>query len=92
MITIYEWSGSLLGLLGAFLLALNNPRISRFGWIGFILANFAMILFAVSIHRNGLLLQQSGFLFTSLLGVYRSTWRGTNKAPVLTVTTTVEIE
>lgn len=72
MITFFEWTGSLLGLLGAFLLALNKPGLARFGWLGFILANFAMIVFAVSIHRDGLLLQQAGFLFTSLLGFWRS--------------------
>ena len=62
MITMYEWTGSILGLLGAFLLALNKPSIARFGWLGFLLANVAMILFAISIERNGLLLQQCGFL------------------------------
>ncbi|WP_034303054.1 hypothetical protein [Herbaspirillum sp. RV1423] len=72
MITMYEWTGSILGLLGAFLLALNKPALARFGWLGFLLANFAMILFAISIERNGLLIQQCGFLFTSLLGFWRS--------------------
>lgn len=68
---VFEWTGTVLGLLGAFLLA-TNSRISRYGWVAFLVANFAMIGFAVGIHANGLLLQQVGFMATSLLGLYRT--------------------
>ena len=50
MNTMLEWSGSLLGLVGAFLLA-TNSRVSRYGWIAFLAANVFMICFAVAIHR-----------------------------------------
>ena len=66
-----EWTGALLGLLGAFLLA-TNTRASRYGWYAFLGANAAMIGFAVSIDAKGLLLQQIGFTCTSILGLYRS--------------------
>ena len=66
-----EWAGSLLGLLGAFLLA-THTRVSRYGWLAFLAANLAMIGFAIGIGRYGLLLQQTGFMFTSLLGIYRA--------------------
>lgn len=75
-LTIYEWAGSLLGLLGAFLLA-TNSSISCYGWVAFFLANIAMVIFAAGIRRHGLLIQQLGFTGTSLLGLYRSgllTW------------------
>lgn len=65
-----EWSGSLLGLLGAFLLA-TNTKASKFGWFAFLAANVAMIAFAMLIDARGLLLQQVGFTATSLLGIYR---------------------
>ena len=71
MNTMLEWSGSLLGLVGAFLLA-TNSRVSRYGWIAFLAANVFMICFAVAIHAYGLLAQQIGFTGTSLLGLYRS--------------------
>ncbi len=71
LLTTFEWSGSLLGLLGAFLLATNSSA-SRYGWHAFLAANLAMIGFAVGIDANGLLLQQLGFLGTSCLGLYRS--------------------
>ena len=71
MITCLEWAGSLLGLLGAFLLA-THTRISRYGWLAFLAANIAMIAFAFAISRYGLLAQQVGFTGTSLLGLYRT--------------------
>ena len=65
-----EWVGAILGLLGAFLLAINT-RVSKFGWFAFLGANFFMIAFAARIGAHGLLLQQLGFLATSCLGLYR---------------------
>lgn len=76
---IYEWSGSLLGLAGAFLLA-THSRVSRYGWHTFLLANVAMIVFALQITAWGLLVQQVGFMATSVLGLARS--RATSNAPV----------
>jgi hypothetical protein len=70
-VTAFEWSGSLLGLLGAFLLA-TNSRVSRWGWAAFLGANVAMIGFALQIQAHGLLLQQIGFTMTSCLGWYRA--------------------
>jgi hypothetical protein len=71
MLHVYEWSGSILGLAGAFLLA-THSALSRLGWVLFLAANLAMIAFAAGIGAYGLLLQQLGFTVTSLLGIYRS--------------------
>lgn len=71
MVLFLEWSGSLLGLLGVFLLA-TNSKVSRYGWVAFFVANLAMVGFAFFIERHGLLVQQLGFTATSLLGLYRS--------------------
>jgi len=71
LIAFLEWAGSIAGLLGAFLLA-THTRVSRFGWLAFLAANLAMIGFALGIDRYGLLLQQLGFMGTSLLGIYRA--------------------
>ena len=68
---ICEWSGSALGMLGAFLLA-RNTRISPYGWVAFLAANVAMIGWAWSIQAIPYLLQQIVFTATSLLGIYRS--------------------
>lgn len=53
-----EWSGSLLGLTGALLLA-TNSRLSRYGWLAFLIANFCMLGFAVGGRHWGLLTQQA---------------------------------
>ena len=50
LIDALEWAGSLLGLLGAFLLA-THTRVSRYGWLAFLAANLAMIGFAIGIGR-----------------------------------------
>lgn len=71
MVSAFEWSGSLLGLLGAFLLA-THSHLSRYGWLAFIGANIAMIAFASAIGAYGLLVQQLGFTCTSLLGLHRA--------------------
>ena len=71
MLDLLEWTGALCGLFGAFLLA-TNTRISKYGWLAFLMANLALISFSLSIDRYGLLLQQVGFMATSLLGLYRS--------------------
>jgi hypothetical protein len=75
-----EWAGAILGLLGAFLLA-THTRFSRYGWWAFLAANIALGAFAIGIGRNGLLLQQVGFVATSLLGIFRS-WK-TGQKPSL---------
>ena len=66
-----EWSGCILGLLGAFLLA-TNTEVSRYGWLAFLAANLAMIGFARGMQAHGLLLQQIGFMGSSCLGLYRT--------------------
>lgn len=71
LIDTFEWAGSILGLLGAFLLA-THTRLSRYGWLAFFAANLAMIVFALGIDRYGLLVQQIGFMGTSVLGLYRA--------------------
>ena len=75
-IHIFEWAGSLFGLLGALLLAINNRRFSRYGWVAFLVANIAMFAFAIQIQANGLLLQQIGFAFTSVIGLYQTGFFG----------------
>lgn len=70
-LSILEWSGALMGLTGAFLLA-THTRVSRYGWLWFLAANLAMAGLAIGIGRYGLLVQQVGFTATSLLGIWRA--------------------
>jgi hypothetical protein len=68
---VLEWSGSIIGMLGAALLASHGPR-ARFGWLCFLLANVCLIAWSVRVAAHGLLLQQLVFSCTSVLGLKRS--------------------
>ena len=63
-----DWGGCALGLLGAFLLA-TNTRLSRWGWVAFLISNVAWILYAIATGAWALLIQQAGFTVTSLIGL-----------------------
>lgn len=67
----YEWLGAVLGLLGAYLLATNSV-VSPYGWVAFLLANFAMLRYALGAKARGLFVQQLGFVGSSALGCYRA--------------------
>ncbi|WP_245538816.1 hypothetical protein [Thiobacillus denitrificans] len=69
-VRIVEWFGSLTGLLGAGLLALNAD-FSGWGFAAFLVSNFAWIAFGVMSKSWGLVTMQVGFTATSILGMYR---------------------
>jgi hypothetical protein len=71
ILTLCEWAGTSLGLVGAVLLA-THTRWSRFGWLAFLAANIAVAIFALGIGHHGLFVQQIGFSATSLLGIWRA--------------------
>lgn len=66
-----EWASAVAGLAGAYLLAANR-RISRWGWVGLLLANLFAIGFALRASHCGLLVQQVGFIGSGVLGIWRS--------------------
>lgn len=70
MLQLLEWSGAILGLLGAGLLALNT-RHSGYGFVAFLLSNCCWIGFGLLSGSYGLLTMQAGFTVTSAIGVYR---------------------
>ena len=65
-----EWMGSILGLVGAGLLATNSP-VSGYGFVAFILSNFCGIYYGYRTRAHGLLTMQAGFTLTSLVGIAR---------------------
>lgn len=69
--TSLEWLGSIFGMVGAFLVAING-RYAAYGWISFLIANMVMIGFAIEEGFYGLLTQQIVFLLTSALGLWKS--------------------
>jgi hypothetical protein len=67
---IMEWAGCILGLLGAVLLAVNC-RVSRWGWVAYLLSNAAWIGYSIHAGANGLLLQQVFLIITNIVGLRR---------------------
>lgn len=65
-----DWSGCVLGLVGAYTLAFRLP-FSRYGWFAFLAANVAYIALARATGLNGFLIQQLGFTGSTTVAIYR---------------------
>lgn len=68
---ILEWSGAVMGLIGAWLLSCGGKK-SGFGFVFFLLSNVFLITYAIMLESYGLLIMQLGFTVTSVNGV--RTW------------------
>jgi len=64
----FEWFGAIMGLTGALLLALKID-ISGYGFLFYLVSNIAWFVFAIRSKLYGLLTQQIGFTFASVLGL-----------------------
>lgn len=67
---LLEWSGSILGLIGAWLLAANVDQ-SRFGYVAFLASSLLLLWYSVRARAWGLLMMQLGFVGANTLGVAR---------------------
>jgi hypothetical protein len=65
-----DWIGCALGLLGATLLA-SKTAASPLGWIAYLTSNVAWIAYGVLTAQHSIVIMQSGFTLTTLLGLYR---------------------
>lgn len=65
-----EWTGSILALVGAVLLALNRPW-SKWAWPLWVVSNISLMLFGLTIGAYGLAAMQGGFMITSFVGCKR---------------------
>jgi nicotinamide riboside transporter PnuC len=71
MSDVFEWSATVVSLLGAALVCLNT-RISPWGFLVYLFANILSIAFALLNGHYGVVVQQIGFALTSVVGVYRT--------------------
>jgi hypothetical protein len=67
---VLEWSGAILGLIGAAMLAINH-KVSRFGWLFFLASNVCWVVYGIATHAFGLVTMQAGLTVTTLIGIYR---------------------
>lgn len=70
LVGIAGWIGSIIGLLGSFMLAFHN-NYSGFGFIAFLLSNFAWFFYAIKTRTWSMLVMQVGYTASSLLGVVK---------------------
>lgn len=70
MLGAIDWIGCATGLLGAALLSMNN-RHSGWGFVLFLVSNFAWMTFGLITHSSSMVLMQIGFTATSLVGVWK---------------------
>ena len=66
----FEWAGSLTGLAGAGLLAMNTAW-SGYGFLAFLISNLCWIAYGRMAGAKGLITMQLGFTVTSLVGIWR---------------------
>jgi hypothetical protein len=64
---ILEWTGAILGVVGAYMLAENRPG-SRYAWPIWIGSNLCLLTYFLMIHSWGVLGMQAIYLHSSLRG------------------------
>ena len=69
-ISVLEWLGSIAGIAGALLMAMNT-RFSAWAYPLWIVSSMALMGFALLCEHKGLGLQQTVFLAINTLGVWR---------------------
>ncbi|HEY0843415.1 hypothetical protein [Methylotenera sp.] len=67
---LIAWAGSVTASVGSLLLALNI-RYSNWGWVLFLISNIFWIVYSLAENQSPICLQNSIFIGTSLLGIYR---------------------
>ena len=65
-----EFTGSLFGLIGAYLVA-SHGAYADFGFVAFLISNVFFVRFAITNSYYAFLIMQIGFTVTSLIGVYQ---------------------
>ena len=69
-LTVLKWTGTVTGVGGALILALNLP-LSGWGWVLFAISALAWTVAGMVMREHSLVLLQGGFLAVDLLGIYR---------------------
>ncbi|OEJ63861.1 hypothetical protein [Magnetovibrio blakemorei] len=69
-ISIAKWTGTLFGVTGAALVALNLP-VSGWGFVLFLVSSVSWAIAGVVMHERSLLLLNAVFIIINLLGIYR---------------------
>lgn len=69
MLGVFEWSGCLLGILGAVLVAVKSPH-ARWAWVFWLVSNASWTVYGLATENYALALQQGAFMITSAVGLW----------------------
>ncbi|HNJ76606.1 MAG TPA: hypothetical protein PLE72_07550 [Azospira sp.] len=69
MLGFFEWSGCLLGILGAVLVAVKSPH-ARWAWVLWLVSNASWTIYGLATANYALALQQGAFMITSTIGLW----------------------
>lgn len=76
-LSVFEWSGCVLGITGAMLVAVQSPQ-ARWAFVLWLISNLSWTIYGWWHGNLALVLQQSAFCITSMLGI----WNGFLRQPV----------
>lgn len=68
-----DWIGAVFGILGSVVLA-HNSRISKYGFVLYLVSNIAWIIYAMVTSQWAILAQTLMFAVISVYGIYRWFW------------------
>ena len=71
IIDILEWTGSITGLVGSVMVA-SHTRVSKYGWMLFLVSSLSLSAFAIVLGKYGLMVQQLGFAAINVFGLVRA--------------------
>ena len=69
MLGVFEWSGCLLGILGAVLVAVKSTH-ARWAWVFWLVSNASWTIYGLATENYALALQQGAFMITSAIGLW----------------------
>lgn len=69
MLGVFEWSGCLLGILGAVLVAVKSPH-AHWAWVLWLVSNVSWTIYGLATENYALALQQGAFMITSAIGLW----------------------
>lgn len=67
----YDFFGCLFAVIGSLLLALNRPKLSKYGWPAYMVSNLAWLAFGFTHGEQWLVTQNLIFMLLNLWGIAR---------------------
>ena len=67
----WKWLATFLGIIGAVMVSLNIPDITRYGFLPFLISSIIWIFVAFGMKENSLIALNATFIVINIVGIYR---------------------